>query len=325
MLCFRPTFVHRRMAIAHRFVLGVFLMAAALPLAAYDQQLRAVADTLSPRLTASGKKNVAVIDFTDLPGNTTELGRFLAEELSVDMAMVAKGFRVIDRTHLKAILQENKLATTGVIDPLTARKLGQIAGIDALITGTVTPFGDSVRLTVKVLDTATAEMLTAANTDIPKTKAVEELLARGIGGTPTSQPTGVQASSGSGAPSRPAAAPGAMQQSGAGYTITLQSCRKSGTSVDCIFSAVKPDSDGSLRFDSSHAFDDTGLEHQAQRFSFAGKDHNYYGNTVAGLPVRFSVGFDGVSTASGVLPLVEVGGLVGTQTLKLQFRNVPVQ
>ncbi len=35
--------------------------------------------------------------------------------------------KVIDRTHLKAILHEHKLASTGLIDPQTARQLGRIA------------------------------------------------------------------------------------------------------------------------------------------------------------------------------------------------------
>jgi len=55
----------------------------------------------------------------DLQGNVTELGRFLAEELSGALVNDSRGFRVIDRAHLKAILQEHKLAATGLIDPQT--------------------------------------------------------------------------------------------------------------------------------------------------------------------------------------------------------------
>ena len=58
-----------------------------------------------------------MVDFTDLQGNVTELGRFLAEELSITLSESEKGFEIVDRTHLKAILQENKLSTTGLMDP----------------------------------------------------------------------------------------------------------------------------------------------------------------------------------------------------------------
>lgn len=135
---------------------------------------------MAEKIAATGKKTIAVVDFTDLQGNVTELGRFLAEEFSVALAGTSNGFEVVDRTHLKSILAEHKLSATGLIDPQTARKLGQIAGVDAIITGTITPFGDSIRISVKVLDTATAKVISASTGNIAKTKAIEELLARGV-------------------------------------------------------------------------------------------------------------------------------------------------
>ena len=151
---------------------------------AYEREIKSISSALAENIAREGKKMIAVVDFTDLQGNVTELGRFLAEEFSVAFAGAGKGFEVVDRTHLKSILAEHKLSTTGLIDPQTARKLGQIAGVDALITGTITPFGDSIRLSVKVLDTATAKVISASSGDIAKTKAIEELLARGIETSP---------------------------------------------------------------------------------------------------------------------------------------------
>jgi TolB-like protein len=120
------------------------------------------------------------VDFNDLQGNITELGRFLAEEFSTALVSSGKGFEVVDRTHLKSILAEHKLSTTGLIDPQTARKLGQIVGVEAIVTGTITPFGDSVRISIKVLVTDTAKVITASSDNIPKTKAIEELLSREV-------------------------------------------------------------------------------------------------------------------------------------------------
>src|SRR5438046_1195241 len=84
---------------------------------AFAQDMKPLSSYLAERIAASNRKTVAVVDFTDLQGNVTELGRFLAEELSVALAGNARTFEVIDRTHLKSILQENKLAATGLIDP----------------------------------------------------------------------------------------------------------------------------------------------------------------------------------------------------------------
>ena len=140
----------------------------------------ALTSSLSEIVRDSGKKTVAVVDFTDLQGCVTELGRYMAEDVSVALVNNAKGIEVIDRTNLRVLMQEHKLASTGIIDPATARKLGQVAGVDALVTGTITPIGDSVHVSAKVLDTVSAKMLGGTTVDLPKTAPVQELIAKGV-------------------------------------------------------------------------------------------------------------------------------------------------
>jgi TolB-like protein len=167
-------------------VFSVYLFLAAIALLhcpfsfAYEEEIKDISANMARDIADAGKKTIAVADFTDLQGNVTELGRFLAEEFSVALAGAGTQFEVVDRIHLKSIIMEHKLSATGMIDPKTARKLGKIAGVQALITGTVTPFGDNVRITVKILDTETAKIIGASTANIAKTKAIEELLARGI-------------------------------------------------------------------------------------------------------------------------------------------------
>ena len=163
------------------FVLSIiFLFSCPMHSMGYEKEIKNLSNLMADQIATAGKKTIAVVDFTDLQGNVTELGRFLAEEFSVALAGSGKGFEVVDRTHLKSIITEHKLSATGLIDPQTARKLGKIAGVEALITGTITPFGDTIRLSVKVLDTETAKMISASSGNIARTKAIEELLARGI-------------------------------------------------------------------------------------------------------------------------------------------------
>jgi TolB-like protein len=147
---------------------------------AYEKEINNLSASMAEQIAQTEKKNIAVVDFTDLQGNVTELGRFIAEEFSVSLAGAGKGFEVVDRTHLKSIIAEHKLSAKGIMDPNTSRQLGKIAGIGALITGTITPLGDSVRISVKVLDTETAKIITAKRGSIAKTKAIEELLSISI-------------------------------------------------------------------------------------------------------------------------------------------------
>jgi len=171
-----------------RFVLALLVLCS-LPgwVSAGQREIPATALSIAEDIAASSKKTVAVVDFTDLQGNVTELGRFVAEEMALGLVTARKGLSVVDRTHLKALMQENRLDATGLIDPATARRLGQVLGVEALVTGTITPFADSVRIVAKVLDTTTARIVSAASADLSKNRTIEELLARDIRTAPIAQ------------------------------------------------------------------------------------------------------------------------------------------
>jgi curli biogenesis system outer membrane secretion channel CsgG len=197
----------------------------------YQQQMQTAAERIGESMTKTGKRTVAVVDFTDLQGNATELGRFFAEQLSVELSTSGGTYEVIDRNHLRAILQEHKLSGTGLIDPQTARKVGQMAGAECLVSGSITPFSESVNLSIKLLDTNTAKILGGVTVDIPRTSTINELLARGIGtqlitGTTssTSKPTTASAGPTKGSP---------VTEESNGVEVSIKECKRSGRAVTC--------------------------------------------------------------------------------------------
>lgn len=123
-------------------------------------------------------KKVAVIDFVDLQGNQSEFGRFMAEQLTLEIVMQERSFTMIDRANLKKLLDEHKLTVSGLVEPENAKKLGQFSGVDGLILGTVTPMEHAIAVSVKVIATDTAEILGGARGKIDKTAELVELLAR---------------------------------------------------------------------------------------------------------------------------------------------------
>jgi TolB-like protein len=135
---------------------------------------------LATRIQAAGSTTVAVADFTDLQGRVTELGRYYAEEVSVALVNVNQGLKIIDRGHLRTLLKELKLQASGIIDEATAAELGRIAGVQVLITGTVTEQPESVRLTLKALGTKTADIQAATALTLPKSGATMALLRRDV-------------------------------------------------------------------------------------------------------------------------------------------------
>jgi len=306
---------------------------------AQEKELRAITDKLSESLSQTGKKTVAVVDFTDLQGCVTELGRFVAEELSASLAEGGKGLDVVDRTNLRVTLQENKLAATGVIDPATARKLGQLAGVDSLITGTLTPFGDSVRVAVKVLDAATARIITATRGDIARTKAIDELLSRGVAaGCPASASL---------EPRPPAqGAPPASEVRE--FKFTVDSCRLGGSSMTCRLTVLNLAGDRSLKiragrsgmggFSSPSRFiDGSGVEYVADHLQLAGSagDQEAESTMVGGVPTAMLIRFDEVPSNVTSITLLEVSCEVGrddgkrgktssSSLFKVQFRTITV-
>ncbi len=141
-----------------------------------DTELSNLADKLASQIKEQGKKKVAVIDFSGLDGNASELGRYVSEQLTVDLVMDRKDFSVLDRANLKKILDEHKLSSSGLVDPDNAKKLGQFAGVDALILGTITPKNQSVSVTAKVITTDTAEIVGAGKATFKTDSNVELLL-----------------------------------------------------------------------------------------------------------------------------------------------------
>lgn len=156
----------------------------------YEEVVDQVAGRLAGDMAGQGGGSVAVVDFTDVQGKKTELGRFLAEELSVALLNSGHGLRIIDRVHLKRLFEEHKLGEEGSIDPRTAREVGRIAGVTFLVTGTLTPLDDGVRLAVKVLETETADLVAGNRVTIPATDQLRLLINRGL--SPGSQDASVR-------------------------------------------------------------------------------------------------------------------------------------
>jgi len=163
-----------------------------------DSQMSTLAQTLAAKIKDSGKKKVTVLDFTDMEGKkVSQLGRYIAEQLTVNLDSSKKEFTIVDRANLKRILDEHKLTVSGLVDPENAKKLGQISGVDALILGTVADLPNSVKVFAKIIATDTADVAGSGECRVAKDDEVMYLLGRGIeSGEDASTESGYVATSG---------------------------------------------------------------------------------------------------------------------------------
>ena len=159
---------------------------AILPPKAYGQdvELTEVAQALLGKLEAAKQTSGTVLDFSDLQGSPTELGRYLAQELSDRMVSESNGFGLVDRANLQYLLRENKLSAEGLVNPKTTRKLGQLIGVDTVILGTTTPLGDSIRLSVRAIDVETGKIVASQTATLPATTGLRTLFNRSVAAAP---------------------------------------------------------------------------------------------------------------------------------------------
>ena len=297
----------------------------------YEDEIDKLSMEMAEKIAAVGKKKVAVVDFTDLEGQVTLLGRFLAEEFSAALASSGKGFQVIDRTRIKTLLKEHKLAEEGFIDPQSAKELGRIAGVEALVTGVITPFGESVRLSIKILDTETAEVVEAKRGKIAKTSVIAELLATGFNAPSVGkkqaekQPTANLTSTKIQSTER--------IQKAEDFAITLQSCRLSGKTLTCKFGVLNESTDRTFTFygntnnyATGRFFDKNGNVYHASNAKLLNVSNSNYASAAipSGIPVKGQISFDGLPTDLDTIAMLEVRCTADKKNLNLQFRGVEV-
>lgn len=95
-------------------------------------------------------------DAEDFEALTIGLQQLLLTELSINSNM-----RLVDRSNLNTILDEQNLGTSGRVDAQTAARIGKIVGARYAITGSFTDLYGDMTLTASIVDVETTEIVKA--------------------------------------------------------------------------------------------------------------------------------------------------------------------
>lgn len=142
----------------------------------FDLKLESLASQIATSFSGAGKVKIAVFNFVDLQGGVSQLGMFLAEEL-ITRLFKSGSFEVVERRLLDKVLEEQKMSTTGLLDISSAQKIGNILGVNAIVTGTVTDLQSSVKINARIIGADTGAVTAAAGETINKDSDVTRLLS----------------------------------------------------------------------------------------------------------------------------------------------------
>lgn len=145
-------------------------------------------------INLKGYDKIAVTQVVNKKGKVDNHSENIAEEITSQLVSSGR-FDVVDRQHLKEVIEEQSLALTGMLDETTAPEIGKLLGVSAMIFGRVQhdnyteetstdkPYKDkkgvshikkhrkgkySVKVSLKLIDVETAKILLVKNLSVQK-------------------------------------------------------------------------------------------------------------------------------------------------------------
>lgn len=117
----------------------------------YTQELEKAAKEISQKITSSGKKSVAVLDFENSNKQISELGSWLASVFTTHLENSCNNeFVVKNRTDIeKAIQQIKSESGSGAFDSKTIQRLGEISGSDVIVYGEITLMDNEITVNIR--------------------------------------------------------------------------------------------------------------------------------------------------------------------------------
>lgn len=127
-----------------------------------DNPYAQMAAEISSSASLKGVKKAAVLPFSQ--AQSTEVfkeGSIISERLITNLVKEGK-IEIVERSQLEKVLSELKLENSGTVDLDTAKNIGKILGVDAIVTGTIIKTVDGkAEINVRLIQTEDAKILGA--------------------------------------------------------------------------------------------------------------------------------------------------------------------
>ena len=303
--------------------------------------LKELTDQIISSLSQKGKSKIAIVEFVELEGKTTRLGKFLAEEMITRLYSTGE-FDVVERQLLNKVIVEQKLGESGFIDEESAVSLGRILGVEAIATGSITDLGPDIKVNARLIATETGSVFSAASARICKDVSLLNLM-ESVDENPgaSGRNEGDAAGKSTGSVEPKALRDQAFTKESHGFVFKLEGCQRSaGTKVKCCFAITSTGKDRELQLalhvwakdeTSTRSFDNLGNEHTADQINLGSKrarlgagGYTIKGLLISGVPVKAKIWFEKVPADAIRFARLDLGLIILDEHTKIEFRNVPI-
>jgi len=139
----------------------------ALPAVAEDPY-KTIAREFSKYASKLTTRKIAVIPFTYVEGGEASGGTIVSERIITQLVNLGE-FEVVERAQIEKVLKELNLQTTGIIDQSSAKEIGKILGVEAIITGSlIQKTNGLVEVNARLISTETAKVLCASGVNVER-------------------------------------------------------------------------------------------------------------------------------------------------------------
>ncbi|QYX56745.1 CsgG/HfaB family protein [Roseovarius sp. SCSIO 43702] len=159
-------------------VAGAWCLAPAQAAGTVDGSLEEVAAQIVTRTQADEPPTIGISTFTHGDGTCSELSNYVTEFIVDSLFNAGEGkINIIERSQLSAIFREMELVFDGTIAPDAAKQLGEIEGVDAIVTGSLIQFGEQVKMQARLISTENGRLFATARSSFPSVGSVANMMA----------------------------------------------------------------------------------------------------------------------------------------------------
>lgn len=125
--------------------------------------------------TSFSEEFIAVIELT---GTISQNESAVLTDKLINLLSSDKKFRVVERSQMKAVLDEQEFQQTGCTNSECAVDIGQILGVAKIVTGSIGQIGSLYSISLRMINVSTGEIEQSSSYE--QTGTIEDVLTKGL-------------------------------------------------------------------------------------------------------------------------------------------------